>query len=87
MEVIKALKDDPRLIEIEIEERKQKLEERIADKAHARDMEMRRTIAEEKVSMERAKADFERSKADQLTANAQLKMMELFTRNMHSENR
>ena len=81
VEVLKALKEDPRLIEMELAERKQKLEDSVADKAQARDIEMMRAKAEERISIERAKADFERSKADQLVANTQLKLLEFLTKN------
>lgn len=83
LEVINALKEDPRIVDIEVAERRQKLEDAHADKAHARDMEMRRAIADENVALERAKADCERSKADQLTANAQLMMMEFLKKAMN----
>lgn len=81
VEVLKALKENPRLIEMELAERKQKLEDSVADKAQARDIEMMRAKAEERISIERAKADFERSKADQLVANTQLKLLEFLTKN------
>ena len=82
VEVLKALKDDPRLIELEIAERKQKLEDSIADRAHARDIEKRKMDSDEKLSFERTKADMERSKADLASSNLQMKMMEFFTRHM-----
>lgn len=84
-EVLKALKDDPRLIELEIAERKQKLEDSIADRAHARDIEKRRMDSDEKLSIERTKADMERSKADLASSNLQMKMMEFFTRHMKDQ--
>lgn len=82
VEVLKAMKDDPRLLELEIAERKQRLEDSIADRAHARDIEKRRVDSEEKMSFERSKAEMERSKADLAASNLQMKMMEFFARNM-----
>lgn len=82
VEVVKALKDDPRLVEIEIAERRQKLEDSVADKAHSRDIENRRMLVEERMSLERSKAETERSRADQAMAAAQMKMMEMFSKHM-----
>ena len=42
VEVLKSLKDDPRIIEIEIAKRKQKMDDAAADCAHFREIEMRR---------------------------------------------
>lgn len=82
VEILKSLKEDPRLIEIEIAERQQKLEDAKADRAHTREIELRRIQAEERTSLERSKADLERSKADFAAATAQQMMMEFFSRNM-----
>lgn len=83
IEIVNALKDDPRIIELEVAERRHKLDDSIADKAHMREMEMKRMVAEERMSLERSKAELERSKADQAIASAQMKMMEMFTMHMN----
>lgn len=85
VEIITALKDDPRLVEIEVAERKQKLDNSLADKIHSRDMEIRRIEADERMSLERSRAELERSKADQALATAQLKMLEMFTSHLRSK--
>lgn len=82
IQILNCLKDDPRIVEIEIAERRQKLDDAAADRAHSREIELRRVQAEERVSLERSKADLERSKADYASATAQQMMMEFFTRNM-----
>ena len=85
VEIISALKDDPRLVEIEVAERKRKLDDSVADKIHLRDMEIRRMEADERMSMERSRAELERSKADQALASVQLKMLEMFTNHLRSK--
>lgn len=55
VEIINALKDDPRLIEIEVAERKRKLDDSVSDKMHIRDMELRRMEADERMSHERTR--------------------------------
>jgi Fe2+ transport system protein B len=88
-QVIEALKDDPRILEIEILERKRKLEDADSEKSYAREMELRRLESEERLAFERAryeaeraKADMVRSKADQAMAATQLRMMEFFASQM-----
>ena len=77
------MKDDPRLVEIEVAERKRKMDDSTADKIRSRDMEIRRMEAEERMSLERA--ELERSKDDQALATAQLKMLEMFTNHLRSK--
>lgn len=57
----------------------------VADKIHLRDMEIRRIEADERMSLERSRAELERSKADQALASAQLKMLEMFTIHLRSK--
>ena len=52
VDIINALKDDPRLVEIEVAERKGKLDDSLTDKIHSRDMGIRRMEADERMSLE-----------------------------------
>lgn len=89
-QIVEALKEDPRILELEIEERRRKIEDANSDRAYYREMENRRFESEERVATERAryemeksKADMERSKADQAMAASQLRMMEFFAQQMN----
>jgi hypothetical protein len=82
-EVLNSLKEDPRIIELEIAERKQKMENEIADRAFSREMELRRAEAEERNAYERTRADVERCKADVATANMQKMMLEFLYKHMN----
>lgn len=91
-EVINALKEDPRIIDIEVAERRQKLDDAAAEKIYARDLEHKRMEAEERLAtlrtnadLEKSKAEVERSRADQAIAAAQLRMMELFSKHLSKE--
>jgi hypothetical protein len=89
-QIVEALKEDPRILELEIEERRRKIEDANSDRAFYREMESRRFESEQRVAteraryeMEKAKADMERSKADQAMAASQLRMMEFFAQQMN----
>ena len=88
--VIEALKEDPRILELEILERNRKLDDANNERSHSQELELRRLEAEERMASERAryeadraKADMERSKADQAMAATQMRMMELFASQMN----
>lgn len=71
VEILNALKSDPRLVDIEIEERKQKIQIAAEDRAHSRAIELR-TLARDE---ERAKADF-------AAAASQKLLMEFISKNL-----
>ena len=81
VEILNALKGDPRLVEIEIDERKMKMQIANEDRAHIRELEKMKLISEDRVSIERAKADQERAKADFAAASAQQLMMDFISKN------
>lgn len=80
VEILNVLKGDPRLIDLEVEERKMKIQIAAEDRAHARELEMLKHISDERVSMERVKADQDRAKADLAAATAQQFMMDFLSK-------
>lgn len=91
-QIVEVLKEDPRIVELEIEERKRKMTNSDSDRAYHREMENKRFESDERVAteraryeMERSKADMERSKADQAMAATQMRMMEFFAEQMNKK--